>query len=146
MTYSDSTHAGSPFGARWDDGYPSGPAPRAERYDVTHPWTARVCEKCERAVDRGARRGGCPECYPLPSPVLVPDGPGPDDALPCTGKWHLFDTETPEEEALSLCASCPFRDWCNETAIANREHGTWAGTTYEQRKFIKRYDEQKVAA
>jgi hypothetical protein len=134
MTYSDSTHAGSPFGARWDDNYHQGPAPRTERYDVTHPWGAEPCEQCARATARGSRRGGCPTCYPLPSPVAIPGAPDPDVRLPCTDRQEQFWVEEVTAEHRMLCGSCPFQDWCLETAIANGEHYVWAATSRADRK------------
>lgn len=134
MSYSNGENPGAPYGARWDDGYPAGPAPRAERYSVMNPWAATGCGDCKEAVRRGSSRGGCSECVPVTPISVLPGAPGPDDQLGCTGRWDLFDTELPGEEALSLCASCPFKDWCLATATANRERGTWAGTTYVDRQ------------
>jgi hypothetical protein len=38
------------------------------------------------------------------------------------------------DEHRELCASCPFIDWCLETAIANDEHHVWAATSRADRK------------
>ena len=128
MTYTNDTNPGAPFGARWDDNYHSGPAPRTERYTVNQPWSGEEqCRNCKLS-------GGCREHNLLVPKVRIPGAPGPDVRLPCTDEWDLFDTEEPSDLALSLCAGCPFREWCELTATVNNEHFTWGGTTRADRK------------
>jgi hypothetical protein len=127
LSFTNGENPGAPYGARWDDNYHSGPAPRAERYTVQNPWTAdQQCRNCKLT-------GGCREHNLLVPKVRVPGAPSSEDTPPCSGRYDLFDTEEPTPEALSLCASCPFQIWCLETATRNREHWTWAGTNRADR-------------
>ena len=68
--------------------------------------------------------------------VTVPGGPGPDADLPCVGEWKKFDRDYVTEEVRELCGRCPFNDWCLSTALANREAGIWAGTSYDERRLM----------
>lgn len=71
----------------------------------------------------------------------------------CIGKTHLFLPETgnsgperraaaaAEARALLICAECPVRTECLEHAVREREfHGTWGGTTEDERKKLIRAD------
>jgi WhiB family redox-sensing transcriptional regulator len=44
----------------------------------------------------------------------------------------------PTKEARALCASCPVTAECLSTALANNEHGVWAGTTARGRRAMRR--------
>jgi hypothetical protein len=68
--------------------------------------------------------------------TVIPGGPGPDADLPCVGRWAEFDRDVVTAEARRLCGDCAFNDWCFETALANRETGIWAGTTYDERRIM----------
>lgn len=94
------------------------------------PWAQNEpCADCPRAAT-GCKR----HTLGMPKRV-IPGGPGPDDDLPCVGRWELFDTEKyVHPEAARLCAGCPFREWCATTATENDEWWTWGATTREQRK------------
>lgn len=125
MTYTNDWNPGAPFGARWDDDYPTGPAPRAERHTARNPWAG----------------DGTPEVFRMPrTRKVIPGGPGAGESTPCAGKWDLFDSEEPGPEALSLCAACPFNSWCFSTASENGEHFTWAGTNRADRQHLTRGD------
>lgn len=54
---------------------------------------------------------------------------------------HLY-AETDDghrvSEAKAVCSRCPVRAECLEHALEHHEHGTWGGTTYEERKAIRR--------
>lgn len=66
--------------------------------------------------------------------VTVPGGPGRTDTVACAGRWALYDTEEPTREHRALCGSCPFQDWCRETATANGEWWIWGATSHEDRR------------
>ena len=54
---------------------------------------------------------------------------------------ETFFGTTPEEaaEALAVCAVCPVRAQCLESAIRNREtSGIWGGTTPDERRRLIR--------
>ena len=68
--------------------------------------------------------------------VRIPGGPTPDDSLPCTGRWDLFDQDVATTEARRLCGQCEFSAWCLSTALANRETGIWAGTSFDDRHHL----------
>jgi hypothetical protein len=146
MSFTNGENPGAPYGARWDDDYHTGPAPRAERYAVANPWSAAGCEECRDAQRRDSPRGGCTECVPLKPITVVPGGPGPDDELPCFAvSPSVFETEEVTDEHRDLCGSCPFQDWCLSTAIANDEHFIWAATNRQDRKALAGRGEGKAA-
>lgn len=110
---------GRPYGSRPEDD-------EAVLTKVRHggrlPWTDRVDEEPPklRASEKPRRS--------------IPGAPGPHDDLPCVGRWDLFDTEEPTDEARALCASCPFQQWCLTYAAANDEHWTWGGESRDERR------------
>jgi hypothetical protein len=93
------------------------------------PWAQNEpCGDCPRTAT------GCKK-HTLGMPrTVISGGPGPDDDLPCVGRWDLFDGDIVTPEAAGLCVGCSFQNWCFSTAVANNEQGIWAATTYEQRK------------
>lgn len=70
--------------------------------------------------------------------VRIPGGPGPDDDLPCVGRWDLFDQDVATTEARRLCDACVFNVWCYRTAVANNEWGIWAGVSYDERRLLRK--------
>ena len=127
----DTRRAGSPDGSRWSDDDDLLDDWRHKQYPAALPWAhekAGECEACART------KSGCREHSLLVPKVLVPGGPATGDDVPCAGRWDLFDTEYPTQEALDMCAGCRFREWCYTTASANDEHFTWGGTTREDRQ------------
>ena len=76
----------------------------------------------------------------------IPGAPGPNDDLPCVGRWDLFDTEEPTDEAREMCSRCPFQQWCLTYAAANDEHWTWGGESRDERKAQAKAREKEKAA
>ncbi len=68
-----------------------------------------------------------------------------DDAA-CRGlDVEIFYVEEPGKsgEALRVCATCPVRAVCHETAMREREfHGIWGGTGEEHRRRIFRREDR----
>lgn len=54
--------------------------------------------------------------------------------------WEAFgDTSTHYEQARSICISCPVRDACLASALADKERfGMWGGLTPIERRRIER--------
>lgn len=61
--------------------------------------------------------------------------------LPCRIEPDLFFAELPQEveRAKALCADCPLREMCLQTAIELREPwGVWGGALIERGRIIPR--------
>ncbi len=101
-----------------------------DTYPAHLPWifNREPCGECAES-----KKGLCRRHWAIHPREVIPFPLDSDVNLPCTGRWELFDTEEPTQEALSLCASCPIRRWCIDTATANREWGIWGGTTSQER-------------
>lgn len=68
------------------------------------------------------------------------------DRAACRGlDVELFYAEEPgsTSQALRICGSCPVREPCHETAMAEREpFGVWGGTPGRQRRRIFRREDR----
>ena len=68
------------------------------------------------------------------------------DEAACRGlDVELFYAEEPgaTSQALGICASCPVREPCRQTAMAQRESfGVWGGTPERQRQRIFRREDR----
>lgn len=128
MSYMDN-NPGRPFGSRQEDDDAFFIQPRLNPQG-RQPWTDREPEILRPRASEKPRR-------------VIPGAPGPDDDLPCVGRWDLFDTEEPTDEARQMCARCPFQSWCLEYSAANDEHWTWGGESRDERRARER---EEVAA
>lgn len=68
------------------------------------------------------------------------------DEAACRGlDVELFYAEEPgaTSQALQICASCPVREPCHQTAMGQREaYGVWGGTRENQRRRIFRREDR----
>ena len=74
---------------------------------------------------------GSQPCRGLDTDIFYPDDEDPVVKARMTQKARA--------ELKPLCASCAFSAPCLEWAVANKEHGIWAGTTEADRKRIRRF-------
>lgn len=51
---------------------------------------------------------------------------------------HRDERQPPPPELVRLCGGCPVKSDCLFTALTKNEVGIWAGTTYAQRRALKR--------
>lgn len=98
------------------------------------PW-AFVKPACDRCV--ASLKGACQEHHFVTPKHVLPGAPAPGDIVPCAGKWKQHDSEWVTPEVTQRCAGCPFFDWCLRTAVANDEHGLWAGTNSDDRRALR---------
>ena len=60
-----------------------------------------------------------------------------DDVRAAIAMFFSYDMET-RRQAKAICASCPVRDECLDTAMANREeHGVWGGLDETERRTLR---------
>ena len=138
----DPYRAGSPAGSRSGSDEDLLDDWRHKSYPAALPWAHEKAEECANCARTNT---GCKEHALLVPKAVIPGGPGPNDDLPCVGRWDLFDTEYPTQEALDMCASCPFQKWCGTTATANDEWFTWGGTTHADRQQPKQRKQETAA-
>jgi|SRR5882672_629570 len=79
----------------------------------------------------------------MPYPPARRDAPTPpfDGTEACAGVGEaLFFTREPAaiRDARKLCAGCPMLQACGDWALVHEEFGFWAGTTYRERKRLRR--------
>ena len=119
MSYQQSENPGRPYGSRPEDDEAVFAKPR---HRAALPWHDQATDEPPklRASEKTRR--------------TIPGAPGPNADLPCVGRWDLFDTEEPTDEARQMCASCPFQQWCLTYAAANDEHYTWGGESRDERR------------
>jgi WhiB family transcriptional regulator, redox-sensing transcriptional regulator len=59
---------------------------------------------------------------------------------------NIFYDEHDPFPALMVCMSCPVRRECREYAMTNNELGIWGGTTYDERRRLRRKLQGKMPA